>query len=456
MNPRATVIALLVLGLILAAPLSAKVLVWELPEGKAAPEDRTGWQAANAASQFANGAALENEWLIVLIGANTAGPVVRTKAGNVRAEVALVAPDGSSGAITQVHLREADMMEAVIGFSSGSSEADLILSGGKPCVGFAPVKNAARLEVRAPARYAVVPGFHADDQLYDAASRKPGVVPVAARPALIQLLDGGTGVLALLWDGSAKTEDGKTNPAKGWEPRQVDLRVAGDGAARCFTAARIEFRDKLLHIGLLQGANIWQDIAMREFPGTRTVRIGWKRPFDAVWRANLVAGDYDRERVAAFLFGSPSALFAASEAEWQEAYPIASKAPPDTEPRRGKSFSFRLVDKDGELPQDSAAEGGEPRVWPCVFRGEETLITVPATWPCWPEPTRDRLRAANERLAKEKREPLSPIHAWDKLVIYPFDRTARTPILQFAFEDLMRQALGTGPCELDWWRDILR
>lgn len=457
MNPRAAIITILMLGLGLAVPLRAEVRVWELPEGKTAPEDRTGWKPGNAASQFANGAALENEWLIVLIGANTPGPVVRTKSGNVRADVALVAPDGSTGAIKDVRLREADMMEAVIGFAAGSSEANLILSGGKPCVGFAPVKNAARLEVKAPARYAVAPGFHADDRLYDAASRKSDLVPIAARPALIQLLDGRGGVLALLWDGSAKDEDGKTNPAKGWEPRQVELRLAGDGAARCFAAARIEFRDKPLHIGLLQGANIWQDIDVRELPGAKTVRVGWKRPFDAVWRANLVSGDFDRDNAAAFLKQADElGLSHGHEAEWQAAYPTSAKAPADTEPRRAKSFSFQLVNKDGELPLDKPAEGGESRVWPCVFRGEETLVTVPAAWPCYPNPTHDRLRMANERRANQGREPLSPIHAWDKLVIYPFDRTARTPILQFAFEDLMRQALGTGPCDLDWWRDILR
>ena len=75
---------------------------------------------------------------------------------------------------------------------------------------------------------------------------------------------------------------------------------------------------------------------------------------------------------------------------------------------------------------DAAGTNGERPVSPCVFRGEESLLTVPADW---------------------------PRHT---LVIYPFDRTDKTPIVKFAMEDLLRQALGTGPCDLDWWRQMVK
>lgn len=45
------------------------------------------------------------------------------------------------------------------------------------------------------------------------------------------------------------------------------------------------------------------------------------------------------------------------------------------------------------------------------------------------------------------------IHIYRLMLVYPLDRTDRTPIEKFTVVDVMRQALGIGPCKLDWLED---
>jgi hypothetical protein len=75
---------------------------------------------------------------------------------------------------------------------------------------------------------------------------------------------------------------------------------------------------------------------------------------------------------------------------------------------------------------------------------------VPADWPCYPDPTKERIEEARARLAKTTGELPRLIHVYGVLITYPLDRTDRTPPDRLAVVDLMRQALGIGPCKLDW------
>ncbi|MBA4388970.1 MAG: hypothetical protein C0404_13395, partial [Verrucomicrobia bacterium] len=54
------------------------------------------------------------------------------------------------------------------------------------------------------------------------------------------------------------------------------------------------------------------------------------------------------------------------------------------------------------------------------------------------------------KLAVDGKALFWPIHVYGSVVIYPLDRTDKTPLDRFTVVDLMRQALGIGPCKLDW------
>lgn len=309
--------------------LRAEVKVWELPEGKPASlETRTDWKEADASSRFTAGAAVENEWLTVLIRAGSAGPVVRTKTGNAGAGTAILAENGAAGTVTQVRMGDCDMMEAILLIKAGSSEFNLVVRSGGTYIGLVPVTNAVRLELKAPAKYAVMPNFHGADTVNCAATNKGESLSLEPKPMLVEFLQGSDGILGLIWDGGVGEKDGKKNDKKTWEPRRIELRAIGEGTARMFETARIEFKGKPLYVGILSGKNVWQEIPKAD-------SAALKPAFSAVWRTNSIAGG-------------------------------------------------------------------------------------------------------------------------DSVVLHPFDRTEKTPLDKFAVEDLLRQSLGTGPCELDWWRPMLR
>jgi hypothetical protein len=121
--------------------------------------------------------------------------------------------------------------------------------------------------------------------------------------------------------------------------------------------------------------------------------MAWKRPFEARWRADFLAEGFEEGEVAAFLrLAAQLGLSEGSERKWRAAYPRREADEAGSPAVETESRDFRLPDKRGELPRYRpwGPEAGD-LVWPCIFRGKETLLTLPARWPCYPNPTRGRL-----------------------------------------------------------------
>lgn len=468
MKATASLVTAGLLWLLRAGGLGAGVTVWELPQGGArAPGNREGWRPVERSGRLEHGAAVENDRLTVLVAQGTTGPTVAAKGTSslpVEVTVSTAGAGGTGvppvagempappGSVGGVRLAKLDGAEAVLGFVAGGAEVELALRVGAAHVEFRPGRNAHSLTARASARYAIVPDFAGHDSLYDPTRHAADARPVPAENLLVQLLDGEQAILLLLWKGAA---DAKPQEGTATAPRQrrgVGLLAAGEGASRRFTASHIEFLGKPVCVALLAGEGLWHAADLCELPGAKTVRTGWTRPFEARWRADLTLEGYDAGNVAAFLkLAAQLGLSKGRERDWERAYaPTGSRAAGSSR-LLTETCNFRLPDKSGELPRfrPSGAEADEV-LWPCVFREKETLLTLPAEWPCYPDPTKGLLDPVQKQRAAEGKEPLQPLHPYGRAIIYPIDRTQKTPLAAYTVVDVMRDALGTGPCDWDW------
>ena len=402
------VVYVLMFGVFWMVQVRAGVQVWELPEhGQVDIEQKKGWKLANESSKFAGGAVVENEWMMAILTHGSSGPVIRTKLTPVNAEVRVFSEQNETATISKVRLKSADELEAIVVVTIGKSEIELILQGGRIYVGLVPVSEAVRLEMRAPARYAIIPTFTSGGNDILCEPTGLGDVVIEGKPMLLELLEGKNGMLALIWDATIVGKD-KEVEIKVWETRKIALRTAGEGTARRFASVTIDFNGKPLYLGVLQGSNLWDEVALNTLPAGKTTPVEWKRPFDAIWRANFVE-EVEKNTVS-----------------WTN---------------RVLTFYFKPLEKDGSMPLWKPISGSNnfSTVWPCIVRGSENLVTVPLI-------SQD-VRSLREGEGK---------HHFGRMVVYVFDRTEKTPLDRFGVEDMMRHALGTGPCDLEWWRDILK
>jgi hypothetical protein len=77
-------------------------------------------------------------------------------------------------------------------------------------------------------------------------------------------------------------------------------------------------------------------------------------------------------------------------------------------------------------------------------------LTPKARWPAFPDPTEERLARVLKERAARGLAPLYPIHWYGYAVLYPADRLPETPLTARTVLDVMREALGTAPCDLSY------
>ena len=342
------------------------------------------------------GVEIENRKLVVTLKAGAAGALVRSKAKGVEAaefELAVLDVGGKGGKVGEIRIARQSGGEAAVRFACGAARAEIVLKGAELFVEVRPLEGAFALETRALTRYAILPDFFADDILYDPVKYKSPVTAVPAENFLLQLLEGKRAILMLVWEGTLESrmqEAEKKAAAAGAEPKEpkVELLAAGEGAARRFTAGRVEFLGKPVYAAVMAGAGIWHEEKGSWTAGAK-IATAWKRPFEAKWRADYVAKDQG----GADFWGATI-----------------------------KSRSFKIFDAKKRPGKRNPA--GE-----CYFDGERTCLATPGT-PKYKAVVRDMPTA------------------YTGVIIYPVDRTDKTPPSVIAtVVDVMRNTLGEGPCE---------
>lgn len=421
---------------------ASHVEVWELPTNPQSDfKDRSGWSVPISGTPIKSGAVLENQSLLVVArpGSVGVGLYVKDQSNGMRTELAFLAPGTNQGAtLSKVEVSKAEASAATLRVTAGAAEVEITLGVGAHFVTVKPVKNAANLEIRSVARYAVLPDFFADDTIYDPTKFTVPKLSIPAENFLLQFADGGNTIVMCVWPGNlqlpnarnvapASSADPATPPAPapkaerdGLDP-QVDLFFTGEGTARRITATRIEFQNKPVYVGILEQKGLWQDQEVSALEGYKSTPIAWKRPIEARWRGDFILADGKNMN------------------DW---------------PTRHQSFEFKSTadpkkDKWWERGDESA-----PQIWqesladffvyPSVFKGDEVRLCLYAD-------KAERRKADNATVEARKTNKDAPAipypNLYERVIIYPLDRVAATPISAYTPVDLMRETLGAGPCE---------
>ncbi len=412
---------------------AARVNAWELPGGDPDLSGKESWKACAEGASPGNGAAIENRKLVVTARPGQAGATVLSKVegSSMRVSLALVSLGGAAGKIEKVTVKKLDGNEAVLGITAPGAAMDLVLGAGKTFVRVLPSDGAARLDVGADARYAILPDFFADDTVYDARRFEIESLSVPAENFLFQLVEGERAIVMCVWQGSltdTKKEEDAAPAREEKEPR-VDILFSGEGDARRITASRIEFLGKPVYVGILEHEKMWHQVDVSSWKAWEPTPIEWKRPFDAKWRGDFVVAEGKKTD------------------DWHT---------------RSQSFPFRgPVGKDGGKWWGKGDENA-PMVYqealshilyPCFFKGDETRLALYADGKERGK-VKNHNRQEDKKAAQAKKEGKEyvsqhqfPPNIYERVLIYPIDRVEATPVAVYTPVDIMRDTLGQGPCE---------
>lgn len=414
---------------------------------------------AGAARAGEGGASLENKALLLTAAAGQPGVTVcfKSEAAEKRLEIALLAAGADQAApISKAETAKDDAGHSVLRVSAGTAEAELSVGAGI-FVKILPGKNAAGVELRTSARYAVLPEFFSDDVVFDPVSLAMPRMTVPAENFLLQFIEGGNTILMCVWPGNLKLPDSKNAAAPGAKAEkegpdpQVDLVFSGEGKARRIAAARIEFQNKPVYAGILEHKGIWHDADVSALPAYKPTAIAWQRPFEARWRGDFMVGEGKSisdwsTRTQSFEFKSTS--IPKTEKWWEGGEALdarfvaaTSSARPANWWEKGMNWWERGSADAPEIWQESLP--GFFR-YPALLKGDEVRVCIYAD-----RRERDKANKATAAARKDNKNApeVAPANVYERVLIYPLSRVPATPLNVYTPVDLMRETLGAGPCE---------
>jgi hypothetical protein len=376
-----------------AVPLAPEAVASE------APASATGWTFipwGSTATFFAGDAVMGNGRLTVVVRAGSPAAEVyclRPAGAVLRARLTPKSPDGkpadsleraalventAGGACLKACYRTAGGGEVATGFRLKPGEVAVeTFSAGSAARG----AGAGRLRVECDARFTVLPDFFAADLGLDARKIPPAAVSVPSDSFILNMTGNGDSVVACVF-----------------ENREQDVRMtlSGDGEGRHFTGSEIAFgKGKKIWVALLEGAGVWNAAAVEPGDAGRVMRLDWKMPFAAVWRADFTREDGLTD-----------------------------------------SWEMLLQEKEGGEYVKPGWLGGEDSL--DAERKRWTTVLGEFPYPCWSD---HEGRGYLQPLDSEELKFAGPV------IMYPINRIERTPSDTYTVVDVMRNALGVGPCE---------
>ncbi len=224
---------------------------------------------------------IENERITVLFCRRGAGPAIFPRGAKDRARIVTVAPGGETAStLCAIEIRKNDKSEIVLEAASttpGGKEirASYSLGRGRSFLEAKPLRNADRVRIEAPTRFAVIPDFFGADMVFDPRAYPQPRLVIPPENFVLDLLEGGNTIVMGIW------------PAGNQEARLV-LEGAQEG--RRIGATEITFDSKSLYVGVLHAPGLWHEYRLKESYTDKDLPMGWKRPFPAKWRANFCSG----------------------------------------------------------------------------------------------------------------------------------------------------------------------
>ena len=181
-----------------------------------------------------------------------------------------------------------------------------------------------------------------------------------------------------------------------WTSRGEDMHVelAGAGAQRTVRASEIPYgKDGSVYVAVLEGRRLWHAYQVASRDAGRVIRLNWKAPFTAHWRVDWTRDD-----------------------KLTDSWEMAVGKP-------GGGY---------RKPSFAGYEGSLP-----ASRRRWTTVLGTFSYPCWIDSD-----------GQAYLQPLDSVLQFaGPALIYPINRVRETPLDVYTVTDVVRDALGVGPCE---------
>lgn len=392
-----------------------EVTIWET--GKGGVDKRNEWKPADARSSFKYGAVVENGKIQLTVAIDSQR--VGLSSQRSRIELNTSSDKSTENKIAKIKLAKKENTEAVLTVGTDTEEINIRIPAGQPFVEVIPEKGSKFLEVAGEIAYSILPDFFGNDVVYSVSRLKANKASIPAENFLVNLLKGGNGIGICIWQGNLSLrKEEKHNVEQ--EPL-VELEKGSEFIQK----ARIEFMGKPIYVALLTAEKIWFEQDVKDEPAQKPITLEWQRPFEAKWRADFInkAGMFSKDHMTGVL-------------SWDAWY---------TSENAGKL--------DGDANPTMSMQG----LWPYflvsawikdgVKADNKFYIAMYADMN-----DRKQAEAKNKALQKEAKNKgtsfvrVYPTNIFERVIIYPVDRRKNTPLEQFTLTDIMREALGQGPC----------
>jgi hypothetical protein len=228
---------------------------------------------------------VENERMVVVFCRRGAGPVISPnpvpRDPRDRARIVAVAPGGEAATrLGAIEIRKNDKSEIVLEVASLTPAGKEIrtacsLGRGRSFLETKPLRDADRVRIEAPTRFAVIPDFFGADMVFDPRAYPQARLVIPPENFVLDLLEGGNTLVMAVW------------PTGHQEAR---LALEGAGEDRRIAATEITLDSKSLYAGMLHAPGLWHEFRLRKPYVDKDLPMGWKRPFPAKWRANFCSG----------------------------------------------------------------------------------------------------------------------------------------------------------------------
>jgi hypothetical protein len=362
------------------------------PIDAAALAARTGWKPLDeddTTHEFRGDAVLANERIMLVFRQGAPGVEVYGS-GSPPALRAILAPAGDSGTVGKITVVENTASEIAVktafGLSNGrQAELRFELQPGQAFVKTDRERNAERLRIDAPCRYGLLPDFFASDIVLDATEIRADRAELPSENFFLHLAGRGDSLVVAIWNQRDK---------------EIEINLAGSGDSRSIKSSEIPYGEKgSVFVGVMQAPGIWHEYPVSLKDTDKIVPLSWHAPYPAHWRMDW--------RQASGLNDSWEMLIERNKGEFEK---------PDW---------FGQADSYGNLDW---MQGGRKR-W--------TTVLGFFQYPCWID-----IEGAGFI------QPLKrPGNFQGKVLVYPVNRIAATPLDTFTFVDLVRATLGVGPCQ---------
>ena len=376
---------------------------------------KTGWsklEEDDTAHRFAGRAVFMNDNILAVLAKDTADVEVysrRTQGLKLCARLEPICEGGGGLKRTSLSIKENTLGSVVleVGFRSAANHPCRVvyeLNAGQAFVKTTAGAGVAKLRVRAPCRFAVMPDFFGDDIAVDASTISVGRAELPSENFLLHMMHDGEAILMTVSESRGN---------------DTEIVLSGSGPRRIVSSDISYGKKPHIWIAILAGEGIWHQREIDLADSGSVIDLDWRMPFAALWRVDWSTVD-----------------------KLTDSWEMLLQDP------QGKYVMQGWFDQDESVGQRFGEDLGG-RDWNKPDRKRWNPVLGQFTFPCWIDNHR---RGHLQPLEKRRYSGRGEVYNFSgPAIVYPIDRVKiapfSTPLDKLTVVDLVRMTLGVGPCE---------